>query len=107
VTVVTAHASLAAIQDVEMALVCGRPVAPQPPMCIPAEKHREVSAMLVTAFDLDAKAARLVQALPDGAAQPIEVSVILAQLEGIVTTVLEALPQGKPKAELVKSLEAR
>lgn len=107
VSVVTAHSTLAAIQDVEMALVCGRPTAPQAPQCVPLERHRQISSMLATAFDLDARAARIVRALPAGSGLPADVSTLTAQVSGLINQVLLLLPQSKQKTTLVKQLEAK
>ena len=107
VSVVTAHSTLAAIQDVEMAMVCGRSTAPPAPQCVPVAKHQEISLKLATAFDLDARAARIVRALPDGAAQPADVGVLVAQVSGLVRSIMESLPQSKQTQALAQKLEAR
>ena len=59
VSVVSAHAVLSAVQDDEMALVCGRPTAPPAPACVSAETNRVIATKLVTAFDYDGRVAAL------------------------------------------------
>jgi len=107
VSVVSSHAVLSAIQDTEGLLVCGRPTAPQAPQCVPLEKHREIAAKLETAFELEGRVARIVRALPAGAGQPADVGVLMAQISGLVQSVLVSLPPSKQAAALNKQLEAR
>jgi hypothetical protein len=104
VSLVTAHSTLSAIQDTERVLVCGRPLAPQAPNCITLDKHHEISEMLVTAFDLEEKVRLLVRALPDGAEQPADVATIIAQINGLVETVLLSLPKTQRVDNLKKNL---
>jgi hypothetical protein len=104
VGLVSAHAVLSAVQDTEMRIVCGRPGAPQTPLCVPISKHRQISAHLETAFALEIRAAALVRSLPPGTPQPVEVVTITVQINGLVQEILALLPEGRDKQALVQSI---
>lgn len=105
VSVVSAHATLSAIQDTEMLLVCGRPSAPAAPRCIAADKHKTLSAKLAQAFGYDAQVARVVRQLPAGSPQPQQVVDMLAQIAVLVNQILADLPKDAPQTEtLVQNL---
>jgi hypothetical protein len=108
VSVVTAHATLSAVQDTEMLLVCGRETAPQPPSCVSVELHHAISAKLARAFEYDGKIASLVHDVPVGAApNTVEVARLLADIGGIVQSVLTDLPAGAPATEKLKAALAK
>ena len=108
VSVVTAHATLSAVQDAEMLLVCSKPGAPAPPLCIDADKHHEISGKLATAFGLDGDLARLVRAVPVDGPTPAQVGELVGKISAIVNDVLALIPNGSPqKASLQKQLEAK
>jgi hypothetical protein len=92
VSVVSAHSTLAAIQDTEALVVCGTPTAAPPPQCLTAEQHRAFAAKLAVAFDLDEKIATEVRAWPPGAAVPPVLSQLLGHLKALVSELLGALP---------------
>ena len=104
VGLVSVHSVLGAIQDTEMRLVCGRPGAPQAPLCVPLEKHRQISTHIETAFGLEVQAAKVMRALPPGSPQPAEVVTLIVQVNALVQEVLALLPAGKPKDALVQSI---
>lgn len=103
VTVVSAHAVLAAIQDTEMTLVCEKPGAPAAPACVPIDTHKRISAELVKAFDADGKIATLVRATPVGGPSS-DVAVLLGQIRAIVDAVLALIPDSAPRRALVANL---
>lgn len=104
VSVVTAHTILATLQDTEMALVCGKPTAPEAPRCVEAEKHKEISGYLAQAFDYDGTVARLVRALPPGSPQPAQVGELLARISELVSKILASIPASPQKATLEANL---
>ena len=104
VTVVGAHATLSAVQDTEMLLVCGKPGAPAEPLCVDTEKHKEISAKLATAFALDGDLARLVRSVPLDQPTPSEVTELVTRISRIITDVLALIPQSPQKASLQKQL---
>lgn len=102
VSVVTAHATLGAIQDTARLVICDTPGAPTLPKCLTREQHRALSAKLVTAFDLDERAAREVRAWPEGQTLPPTVQNLLAQITAIVNEVLALLPSS-PQVDRLKA----
>lgn len=106
VTVVSAHAVLSAVQDGEAVLVCGRPTAPPAPRCVSAETHREVSAKLVTAFDIDGKVLQLVRALPANASSS-DVATMLGQIGAIIDAVFKLIPESSERQTLAAKVGAR
>lgn len=104
VSVVSAHAVLSAVQDTERALVCGAATAPPAPACVPADRHRAISADLVTAFDYDGQVATLVRALPAGGTWPATVPVLLGKIAGLVDRIVGTLPASPQKTSLVAQL---
>lgn len=103
VTVVSAHATLAAIQDVETEVVCGRPNAMAAPNCIPIEKHHELSGLLASAFDYEIQVAQLVRAVPAGEPQPAELGELLVRIGALVARVMDDLPKHDPKVQSLKA----
>jgi hypothetical protein len=103
ISVVSADAILSAIQDSEMALVCGRSTAPAPPRCVPHERHQEISAKLVTAFQYDRRIAELVRALPAGESSP-DVATLVGQIRALVDAVLALIPESAQRRTLVASI---
>lgn len=99
VSAVTAHATLAAIQDTEMLLVCGRPGAPSQPTCIQAEKHKQLSGLLAEAFDYDGQVLRIVRAMPTGQPQPGQVGELLARIAVLIDKILADLPRDAPPTQ--------
>jgi ABC-type amino acid transport substrate-binding protein len=97
VSIVSAHATLSAIQDTEMLIVCGKPTAPAPPACVADAKHKELSGKLAQAFGYDAQIARTIRSMPAGSPQPAEVTNMLAQIAVLVNQILAGLPQGAPQ----------
>lgn len=104
VSVVTAHGVLSAIQDTEMLLVCGRQGAPDPPLCVPPETHRLISARLAVAFGLEGDLARIVRALPAGEKQPAQVLELVGSIATLVKDVLELIPKSPAKESLEQKL---
>jgi hypothetical protein len=102
--VVNAHTTLGAIQDGEMALVCGRPGAPREPACVPVELHRKISGYLVEAFEYDGQVASLVRDVPEGKPTPVEVLVLIGKIGGIVSKILNELPKSPQQEALAASL---
>lgn len=104
VTVATAHAVLGALQDGEMALVCGTAAAPAPPLCVDQTTHRRISGELVKAFDLDAAVLRLVRDLPAGAPFPADVPKLVADISTVIDRVVALLPESAARDQLVRRL---
>lgn len=104
VGIVSAHSVLSAVQDTEMRIVCGRPGAPQAPLCVPVSKHRQISAHLAQAFALEVQAATVVRALPPGKPQPLEVVSLVVQINALIQEVLELMPQSPDKDALVQNI---
>jgi hypothetical protein len=102
--VVVAHSTLAALQDGEMALACGKPSAPAPPACVPNDLHRRISGYLAEAFDYDGQVAELVRDLPEGKPTPVDVLVLLGKIGEIVSRILAELPKSQQQAALAASL---
>lgn len=100
VTTLTAHSVLMAVRDTEVALVCGRAGAPFPPNCISPDLHRALSLQLAAAFDLDARVLRAVRT--STGPPPTAVGPMVAQINGIIGTVQQALPEGPQKKALSK-----
>lgn len=103
VSVVSAHAVLAAIQDTEMGLVCGKVTAPAPPACVPVDTHKALSAKLATAFDYDAKALQLAKVLPAGGASP-DVASLIGQIRAIVDAVMALIPDSVQRRALAANI---
>jgi hypothetical protein len=99
VSIVSAHATLSAIQDTEMLIVCGKPTAPAAPRCVPEEKHKVLSGRLAQAFGYDAQIARTIRVMPAGSPQPPEVTNMLAQIAVLVNQILADLPKDAPQTE--------
>lgn len=106
VTVVGAHATLSAVQDAEILLVCEKPGAPAAPLCIDAETHKAISAKLATAFAMDGDLARLVRAVPLDQPQPPQVAELVARIAQVVNDVLALIPKSQQKASLEHNLAA-
>lgn len=104
VGLVSAHSVLSAVQDTEMRIVCGRPGAPQSPLCVTVPTHRQISAHLETAFALEIQAATVVRSIPPGSPQPVQVVTMMAQVNGLIQEILLLLPSGKDKRALVQSI---
>lgn len=107
VSAVAAHATLAAVQDTEMALVCGRPTAPQPPACVPAAQHQEISAKLVEAFTWDGAVATTIRDWPATGGSPVGLGALLAQITATINYVLDHLPEGVLTTKLLATLGGR
>ena len=104
VSVVSAHAVLAAVQDTERALVCDGPTAPAPPLCVPPDVHRRNAGYFVTAFDLDGQVARTVRAVPPGGVLPANVAELVGQIAALVDKILAAIPKSPQRASLVEQI---
>jgi hypothetical protein len=104
VSVVSAHAVLAALQDGERVLVCSGPSAPAPPACVAPAKHREVAGYFVTAFDLDAQVARTVRAIPPGGVLPSNVAELVSQIAALVEKIIKAIPASPQRESLIERI---
>lgn len=102
VSIVALHATLAAIDDVEMGIVCGRAGAPQAPLCVPISKHRIISIYLRDAYALEIKAGTIIRNLPPGSPTPAEVISMAVQVNALIQEVMKLLPNGKEKQALVE-----
>jgi len=102
VSVSSAHAVLATVQDTEALLVCG--TASAPPACVPVEAHKANAATLAQAFDLDAAAASQVRQWPAGQAYPPVVVSLLAQIHALVDQVLARIPESPQRQTLVAAV---
>lgn len=104
ISVVSAHGTLALIQDTEMALRCGQPSAPATPSCVDAATHQTISARLASAFAKDQEVAALVKSLPADVPLPASVQESLKLIQQVVDFVLDHLPGSTQKAALVSKL---
>lgn len=104
VMAVAAHSTLAAVQDTEMLLACGKPTAPAPPACVPANVHREISTRLVTAFAADIEIARTIRDWPATSAPPASIGALLAQITQTVNYILARLPPGPLTTKLLMAI---
>ncbi len=102
VSVVSAHAVLAAVQDTTRALYCGAPTAPAAPACIDDALRRTIAGQLVTAFDLDGQVARLVRTVPAGGILPANVAELVGRIAALVDRILAALPKAARESLLMK-----
>lgn len=92
VTVVSAHGTLALIQDTEMLVVCGKVSAPAAPHCVSPDGHRRISGKLAEAFDYDGQLARVVRAVPTGTPAAAQIADLLGKIRTLVTSILSDLP---------------
>lgn len=106
VTVASAHTVLTIIREDELLLVCGRATAPAPPLCVPPEVHRDISAKLVKAFEADERMLRIVRATPSSAG-PADVGTLLREISGVVSEILALIPASHEKAAIVGKVGAR
>lgn len=106
VSAVAAHSTLAALQDTEMLLACDKPGAPAPPACVPTDLHREISAKLVTAFDLDIQAATTIRDWPALGPPPTSLGALLGQITVIANYILDHLPPGLLTTKLLTQIGA-
>ncbi len=104
VTVVSAHAVLAATQDTSRAIVCGLPTAPPAPACLTPERAREIAVILVTAFDLDGEVAKTVRAVPPGGLLPSNVAELVGRIAALVDRILAALPKSAARESLLMKI---
>lgn len=104
VSVVGAHATLSALQDGELLLVCGKPSAPPEGQCVPDAAHRQISTRLEQAFDYDGQVARLVRATPPGAPTSAQVFELVGKIQTLVTSILADLPAGPRTDHLLELL---
>jgi hypothetical protein len=104
VGLVSTHSVLSAVQDTEMRIVCGRPGAPQAPLCVPVPTHRQISTHLAQAFALEVRIGTIMRTLPAGAPQPSEVISMVVQINSLINEVMKLLPNGKDKQVLIESI---
>jgi hypothetical protein len=96
VSVLSLHATLAAIQDTEALVVC----TAAPPPCLSPEQHRAFASKLAVAFGLDEQILREVRAWPPGSPLPLSVTNAIAQARALIAALLAALPDAPPVAKL-------
>jgi hypothetical protein len=96
-----AHGVLSTVQDNEATLVCGRPDAPAAPACVPADKHKVISAKLATAFEAEAKALRAIRDIPPTAAPPATIGEAVGLVNTVIREVLALLPDGPVKQRIL------
>lgn len=106
VSAVAAHSTLAAVQDTEMLLVCGKPSAPAPPACVDAIQHWQNSAKLVTAFDADIQVHTAIRDWPALGPAPTSIGTWLGQITIVVNYVLDHLPEGILTTKLLTQIGA-
>lgn len=99
ISAISAHSTLAAIQDTEALLVCGAPTAP--PQCISPEAHQAFARQLVIAFDLDASILNQVRLWPPDSPVPANIAHALDQLREYVVKLIALLPNSPQKEKLV------
>jgi hypothetical protein len=101
VSVVSAHATLSAVQDTADAITCGAATAPQPPKCLDAGQRKAVAAKLSPAFGYDEKLAKVVRDWPQGIPPPAEIGQFLQEITALLNQALAAFPQGPQKDQLL------
>lgn len=99
-----AHTSLMLVKSTEADLVCGRPQAPNAPLCVPDAVHGQVLAILKEGFTIDADLGRLIQALPEGVPTTADIGSLLGRLTALIKDVLGLIPQSTQKAALVEKV---
>lgn len=104
VSAVAAHSTLAALQDTEMLIVCGKATAPAPPACVDVDQHRANAEKLVTAFDLDIQVATTIRDWPALGPPPTSIGALLGQITVVVNYILDHLPDGAAKTKLLTSI---
>jgi hypothetical protein len=102
--VVVAHTTLAALQDGEMALVCGKPTAPDVPYCISGDLHRKISGYLAEAFEYDIQVAAIIRDIPEGNPTPIQALTLMGKIGNLITTIMADIPRSPQQAELAAKL---
>lgn len=103
ISVVTAHSVLAAVQDTEAELVCGRPNAPVV-QCIGHDNHVTNLLKLREAFEYDGQVARLVRATPAESPTTREVLDLIARIQELVSNILDGIPASPQKQNLIVQL---
>jgi hypothetical protein len=107
VSVVSAHSVLSVIQDSEILLVCGRSGAPAAPLCVPIDKHRQISILLEKAFSLEKDIAGLTRAVQPDQPLPPQIPGLLSQLSTLIGDVLALIPESSGKAALSARITVR
>jgi hypothetical protein len=109
VSIVAVANTLELIQNTEMALVCGRPGAPQAPLCVPVPTHRLISTYIRDASAIAIRVTDVVAALPIGTPTPADIMSEMVKVNALIQEVLRLLPDGKPRAALLQQtgLEVR
>lgn len=103
VSVVSADATLSAVQDVEAAAVCGQPTA-VPAACVSAAQHQQIAAQLHQAFMTDAQLAQAVRSWDPSTPEPSTIAGWLAEISAVVNDVIAALPDGRVKTKLLATI---
>ncbi len=101
VSVVSAHATLLAVQQTADAQVCGQATALPAPKCLSTDQRKAIATKLSPAFATDAALATAVRDWPQGTPQPNAIPTYLAQIATLVNQVIAALPDGAAKTKLI------
>lgn len=104
VSAISAHTTLALIQDSEKLAVCGLPTAPAPPACVPQDKHVEISKRLETAFDYDGRLLQAVRSTPANQPLPADALQWVGLIQGEVTRIIGLIPPGSFKDAITSKI---
>ncbi len=91
VSVVSAHATAAAVQDTADAILCP-PNTPDTPVCLSPEERKAVAAKLSPAFGLTGQLAQLVKDWPVTAPVPQAILLMLPQISALLNEAFGLLP---------------
>ena len=103
VTVISAHSTIALVQDAADLTVCGQPTSPSPCMT-EAVRKGPVSAALKQALDLDIAMLTTVRNWPDVPGTFPDVAPYVTKINALLAEVIAAMPEGTIKARLILAL---
>ena len=107
VSLAAAHGILITLDDAEIKLVCGRPGSPQSPYCVPVPTHQKISTMMEQAYRLHARASELTRNLGNDQALPSDVYALLAQVQGLITAIVDLIPASPAKTAVIEKTGVR
>ena len=102
VSALSAHATVAAVQDTADLVMCGAPTALPAPKCLTEPQRKELH--LSDALAVDIALLKAVHDWPVGAPQPAVITAYVAEISRILTEAVNALPESPAKAKLKKLL---
>jgi hypothetical protein len=104
VSVVSAHATLSAVQDTADAITCGAATAPPPPKCLDSSQRKAIAAKLSPAFGAEVSLAKVVRDWPQGTPAPSEIGQFLQEITTLLNQALAAFPNSTQKDQLLLTI---